>query len=445
MSNDQEPIYIPIPHYPPFKLRSSLIDKDPVIWVHLLEGYIRLLQVLLDPKTPKLTVKSQQQLQLFLKVFIHETCEEETKIFSLGAINPDIKKNTGILRIYVFQLIKNYSFVKLNLTGDVIWEFARIYAPKNVSIVRGLLDGTFKSKFNDNKKSGSISFITPVQKHLVNTLISNGRFTNDDLNCLSLLLGQNTNKTNTFALGSNKTIGKRQNRSLPFAESFVNTTWIELLENGYAGGKSVNAETIKNVMIISIISLSTGKLATLTMNLGVSSVDTLKVCPLFSSLIISEPYNEIIPNLEEKLPFLRKLYDEIDSDDDSDFGYEENIEAISLLIDLFPDMTEKKAKIILKQHNGDAEHVTHLLLENPGLISEIEEQKKPKNKKPVPKKLTGTNVITSKKNQKFILSQPSKDLKKKTLTDALRVMYQSDEDEPDDTYDDQEKTTGEDL
>ena len=81
MNDTEDTIYIPIPHYPPFKLRSSLIDKDPVIWVHLLEAYIHLMTVLLDPETPKLNVKSQQQLQLFLKIFLFETCEEETKIF----------------------------------------------------------------------------------------------------------------------------------------------------------------------------------------------------------------------------------------------------------------------------------------------------------------------------------------------------------------------------
>lgn len=441
-------VYIPIPHYPPFKLRSSLIDKDPVIWVHLLEGYIKLMQFLLDVNSPKLTIKSQQQLQLFLKNFLVETSEEESKIFSLGAINPEIKTNTLILKIYVFQLIKNYSFVKLNLTGEIIWKFARIYAEKNINIVKGLIDGSFKSKFNDNKKSGNISSISSVQKYL-DTLIKNGNFTHEDLTSLSLLLGQNTTKTSTFAMGSNRSINKRLNRSSPFAENFVNTTWIENLEQSYVGGKSVNAETIKNVMIISIISLSTAKLASLTMSLGISSVDTLKSCPLFSSIIISEPYREMIPNLEERLPFLRSLDEEEDDDEDydDDFGYEENIEAISLLVDLFPGMTEKKAKIVLKQNNGDVEHVTNMLLENPGLIDQIEEQQKKKKKKPVPSNnnYNDPRVLQSKKNQKFKLGQPSAELKKKTLSDALRVMYQSDEDEPDDTYDDQEKTTGDDL
>ncbi|RCK67277.1 CUE domain-containing protein 3 [Candida viswanathii] len=446
MSTPQnEAVYIPIPHYPPFKLRSSLIDKDPVIWVHLLEGYIRLMQFLLDVNSPKLTVKSQQQLQLFLKNFLLETSEEESKIFSLGAINPEIKTNTLTLKVYVFQVIKNYSFVKLSLTGEAIWKFARIYTEKNINVVRGLIDGSFKSKFNDNKKSGNISSISSVQKYL-DTLIKNGSFTHEDLTCLSLLLGQNTTKTSTFAMGSNKTVNKKLNRSSTFAEGFVNTTWVENLEQSYVGGKSVNAETIKNVMVISIISLSTAKLAALCMGLGVNSVDTLQSSPLFSSIIISDAYRELIPNLEERLPFLRSLDEEDDDDYDDDFGYEENIEAISLLVDLLPGMTEKKARIILKQNNGDVEHVTNMLLENPSLIDQIEEQPK-KKKKPVN---VGNNyndprVLQSKKNQKFKLNQPSAALRKKTLSDALRVMYQSDEDEPDDTYDDQEKTTGEDL
>ena len=51
----------------------------------------------------------------------------------------------------------------------------------------------------------------------------------------------------------------------------------------------------------------------------------------------------------------------IDIDDDNGYedddldGYEDNIEGISILVDLWPNMTERKAKIILKQHNGDVD------------------------------------------------------------------------------------------
>ena len=161
----------------------------------------------------------------------------------------------------------------------------------------------------------------------------------------------------------------------------------------------------------------------------------------------------MIPNLEEKLPFLRNInIDEDGSYDDDDLdGYEDNIEGISILVDLWPNMTERKAKIILKQHNGDVEHVTNLLLENPELIDKIEIPKRANNSTASnninTKTFTGSYKIFSGKKKGNLsnnvkLNAPSADLKKKTLESALRLMYQSDEDEPDDTYDDQEKTAG---
>ena len=146
----------------------------------------------------------------------------------------------------------------------------------------------------------------------------------------------------------------------------------------------------------------------------------------------------------------------IDIDDDNGYedddldGYEDNIEGISILVDLWPNMTERKAKIILKQHNGDVEHVTNLLLENPELIDKIEMPKRPTTVQLplaiILKLLLGRirffQEKEGKSKQYTKLNAPSADLKKKTLESALRLMYQSDEDEPDDTYDDQEKTTG---
>ncbi|CAI5757968.1 unnamed protein product [Candida verbasci] len=461
-----EEIYIPIPHYPPFKLRSSLIDKDPVIWVHLLDAYIQLIQFLLDPKSPKLNIKSQQQLQVFIKIYLSETAEEQSRIFSLGAINPDITKNTSILKIYVFQLIKDYSFVKLNLTSECVWNFIRIYCEKNINTVRNLVEGTHKSKYNNNKKSGSISQI-PVLHKYIKYLILNNKFRDEDISTLSILLGQHTTNTvTTFRMGDSnsttKNINKKSNNSLQFAESFVKSSWIEMLEKNYVSGKPVYANTIKNVMIISILSLSTAKLAKLTMELGITSIDTLEICPLFSSIILSDTYNELVPNLDERLPFLKNVKfgngqgDAID--DESDF--EQNIEGISLLIDLFPQLTEQKAKIILKENNGDVEHVTNLLLENPDLIDSITIPYK-KGKSTEPKvsvrqaskrsvydedniskgDFSGTTIIYGKK-QRESLAPSSQQLKNHTLNAALRLMYESDEDEPDDTYDDQEKTSG---
>lgn len=473
-STEDDSIYIPIPHYPPFKLRSSLIDKDPVIWVHLLEAYIQLFKYLLNPETysVKLSVKSQQQLQIFLKVFLSETAEETSKIFSLGAINPDIKSNTALLRACVFQLIKNYSIVKLSLTGEAVWNFITIYVKDNSTIVRGLVDGTYKSKFNDNKKSGNISCIGQLHKHL-ESLISNGMIKEKELNTLSYLLGQHASsatklKTYTITGGNSKNsrnISKKLTNSLGFAEAFVNTEWIEMLERLYVNGKSVHAEQIKEIMIISLISMSTAKLAKLAMELGINNIDALILYPLFSTIIISDVYKELVPGLEERLIFLRNISFESHSPEQEILPKEENIE---LLSDLIPQLTRGQAITILKENNDNVEQVTNKLFENPELISSIKEylaNRKPEKIKADNKKAAvatseptkrsvydgdkisnldfseGT-VIYGKKEKTNKTEPATEEIKKQTLTAALRLMYESDEDEPDDTYEDQEKTTG---
>lgn len=462
--------YIPIPHYPPFKLRSSLIDKDPVIWVHLLEAYIQLFKYLLNPDlhTQKLSVKSQQQLQLFLKGFLFETSEETSKIFSLGAINPDIKSNTEILRTCVFQFIRHNSFVKLTLTGEAIWDFITIYVKDNSTIVRGLVDGTYKSKFNDNKKSGNISSIGSVHKHL-ESLISNGKIRKLELNTLSLLLGQHAStvgKPKTYTVSGTSTnsknhrnINKKPSNSLSFAESFVNAEWIEMLERLYVNGKSVHAERIREMMILSLISLSTAKLAKLAMNLGVNSIDSLVLYPLFSTIIISESYKEMVPGLEERLTFIRNIA----------YGEETNLSDvivndnhIELLIDLLPQLTRGQASTLLKENNDDVERVTNMLFENPDLISDVKEYEAPRRKEttkvnqntaPVKRSVydgdkisnldfSDGSVIIGKRDKASNNEPTSETMRQKTLTAALRLMYESDEDEPDDTYEDQEKTSG---
>lgn len=198
-----EEVSLPIPQYPPFTLRSSLIDKDPVIWVHILEGYIDLFYYLMEGNFQYLNLKSKQLLYQFLKSYLHETYGEDNKIFSLGSINVDIQNNEKRLKQLVFQTIKLYSLLKFNLIGELIYYFIGIYVNKNNSTVRGLVDGTFKSKFNDNKKSGNISSIKSVQGYIEKSIM-NGKFSQTDLQILSMLLGQSINSSKTtFSLSGN--------------------------------------------------------------------------------------------------------------------------------------------------------------------------------------------------------------------------------------------------
>lgn len=442
----EEQLHIPIPHYPPFQLRSSLIDKDPVIWAHLLEGYIELCQLLLSGNV-NLNIKSQQHLQLFLKVFLAETSQESTRIFSLGSVNPDIKKNTLILRAYVFQLIRDYGFVKLKLPKECLWHFVIVYIEKNASVVRGLLNGSLKSKFNDNKKSGKISQIPPLRRYFIE-MLRDGRVTAEDLKYLSMLLGQHTSAARVQTVlvtdaGSVQPRIKSKNRTpsnslnaLQFAEMFVNEEWIEHLELLYAGSKSIHAEIIRNLMVISVLSLSTTKVASLVATLGIHGTGTMMVAPLFSSLIISEAYKNLCPGLEERLPFLRNInLSGIETANDED---------IAMLQDMFPDIVTESASTLLLQNNNDLDKVINLLLENPSIVNEVNESStKPpaKSSNPTTHEIEkGIERFSLKKNETTevltkLSSQALDESRKRTLTHALRLLYESDEDERDDTYD----------
>lgn len=440
---------IPVPQYPPFKLRSSLIDKDPVIWVHLLEGYIQLCQLLAENEL-ELNVKLQQQLQLFLRGFLRETSEEHRQIFSLGQINPDIKKNTALLRTYVFTMVKQHSVVKLGLTGEACWHFVLVYVEKNAATVRSLIDGTFKLPLNDNRKLSNISLIQPIQKHIVSE-ITHGKFSETDLTHLVLLLGQHLapkKKKQTVNLGGGTVLAKDKERaglSLQFAEKWVSPDWIEQLESLYAGGRSVHAETVKNVMVVSVLSLLVAKVASLVSGMGIHNGASLSLCPLLASIIISDGYNSLNPGLPDRLTFLQSLTvaeDVLQKD-------------IDFLVDMFPKLTPGKATTVLREHGGDAEKVTLVLLDDPGAIERIAE---PPAEISVNSE-TGKPTISEKELQlglqrfhenethtKLTKKQKSvsaEEMKKRTLSAALTLLYEDDEDERDDTYDDQEHTAGE--
>ena len=191
----QEQLTIPIPVFPPFKLRSSLIDKDPVIWEYLLADYIELFKKLLaivpftqaekKKKLPApfvLTVKTTIQLQTFIQTFLHESSIEATQVFSLGAINPTIRENQHILKLAVFSYIKAVNLVNLKITGSTLWDFCKVYvsmadkyasqginqALVTIPNIKKLIDGSIKSSYTS--KSDDVSLIRSMQYHLGNVI-----------------------------------------------------------------------------------------------------------------------------------------------------------------------------------------------------------------------------------------------------------------------------------
>ncbi|KAG7807506.1 hypothetical protein KL921_004264 [Ogataea angusta] len=416
---------IPIVVYPPFKLRSSLIDKDPVIWQHLLETYIDLFQKLIvfsTKKDVKLSLKSQQQLTAFMKVYLSETSEESTKIFSLGAINPDILKNQKRLKIVVFQFIKIYNLVNLKLAGESVWDFCKVYlrlAYENINmnqslisvgIVRDLVEGRVKSKITS--KSDDVSLVKSLQDYL-KLRISDTKFNRIDLETLSMLLGQKVKNR-----GSSKqrvVAGRGQQDS--FSERFVNAHWVDILETLYNRGDSLHAQQCFEITLVSFVSLTSAKIINLVRDLGVvSRAQLIKKYPLVARLILSSKFQDMNPDLRNKLFESKSTFDQ---------------HKIQSLLDVFPQLTEAQCKTLLKKYKT-VEEAMNKVLEG----EEVEEYTEKKK----------ARVQFGKKD--FSLkadSRTQRQLKKKTLENALRMLYESAEDEPDDTYDDQDLTRGADT
>lgn len=463
---EEEEIHVPIPSFPIFKLRSSLIDKDPLIWVHMLEAYVKLIKLLLDrtQRERKLSVKSQQQLQAFLRAYLAETAQEENRIFSLGAVNPDIKKNSAILRTYIFQLIKDYSIVKLNLTGDATWNFILVYAKGNCTTVRSLVDGTHKSHFNNNKKSGNVGSIEPIQRHILK-LIIDSKFKENDLEALSYLLGQNVHSSKSSSSFSVRTVSKVKPSALTFAELFVSKNWINSLEETFISEGNAHSDTVKQVMIVSLLSLSIAKVASLATKLGITNADSLKLCPLFSAIITSDGYKRLVPGLEERMVFLKSVEFSDEYPFREEDAYTEN--DINLLLELFPQLNKGKAITLLRENDGNVEATSNRIFEDPNLISQTAETTLNIEEKPskyisdgkrvnVPKRsiydgdkignldFSDHSVIYGKRTLPDVNkhAHAPNELKNRTLDAALRIIYESDEDEPDDTYVDQEPTEG---
>ncbi|ODV84504.1 hypothetical protein CANARDRAFT_200671 [[Candida] arabinofermentans NRRL YB-2248] len=359
-------VNIPIVSYPPFKLRSSLIDKDPVIFQYILKDYIKLFEYLIiiynDPNL-QLSCKSEQQLTLFLKSYLFETSQESTKIFTLGSINPDILANSKSLKLIVFKFIKLSKFDGFKHDGFTVWNFIKIYiklAYDNLNINQSLIStDLIKGYFHYRS----------IQDYL-NTLISETKFTNADLDTLSLFLNKN--------------------------ENFVNEYWINVLEKLYNKGESIHTKQCFQIMLISITSQSNKQLIRLIKSLAGSKKQMIEKYQLLSKIIFSRKFHDMKPNLL----------------DDLGFNTSSNV---NKLIELFPTLTINKAKRLLIEYNNNIELITNKLFENPNMETIVQFGKK---------KPSDLNSISS-----------NEELKQKTLSNALRLLYESDEDEPDDTYD----------
>lgn len=489
----QQVLSISIPVFPPFKLRSSLIDKDPVIWEYLLADYITLFKKLLaliphstnskrgngsDVSAPfTLSINTVNQLHAFLQSFLHESSLESTQVFSLGAINPNIRENQHILKLAVFSYIKAMNLVNLKLTGASIWDFCKVYVTMadkyssqkinqtlvTIPVIRKLIQGTVKSLYTS--KSDDVSLLKSLHVYM-GKLIASGKWKQDDSEVLYLLLGQRTKKglpsSSSGDRNKKKNIKNIRLSSTPnsagvnnsdFAELFVNKHWAAILEELYVGGTGMNFKVCVQIMVLSLCSLSSPKIVKLLKDqLEIDGLAQLKqLYPLISLVVLSKQFNEMNPDLKDMLsPILLSLKKK-DSKGVTGAKVFDG-EKIRNVIEMFPQLSPGKVKTLLANNNNEVEKVINDLLEmdveDMSTIEDYDEKSKESSLKHKSKKkakpgnvfdfqMAEDKVVTvqlGKKEADNDFDEVDEDLRKKNLERALALLYDADEDEPDDTY-----------
>lgn len=422
VDGDSSLLSLPIVRFPPFNLRALLIEKDPVVWAHLLETYVTYFEFLNhENNVEKIDESTYDSLCIFIRSYLHEVAEEEGKVLSLG-MNQDVTKQLALLRAWIFTLIKKCGLLYLQIFGEHLWDLVKIYVKENPDSVRGLINGSLVPQINTQK--AQLNKIQQVQQR-IKQLVENGKFTRVDLNALESLLSAKSLKPNKFA------------------DEFLTTTWLETLELWWAKGQGKHSNIAKQLVIVTLLSASVNAIVSITRQMGVSNLDTLALYPLLGSLLVDEKFNQKVSGLRQRLPFLNF---NIPSQELEESVVSTNIreEDIAQLGEIFPYLTGFQRSQLLKRYDGNVELAINALFENPEITDSISaEEKEEENRKSLQNNHTERDVDDFvmrplKKSSEKHTKQVPDEVKNKTMTWALKLMYEGDEDERDDTYDDAE-------
>lgn len=415
-------ISLPIVNFPPFKLRAQLIEKDPVVWLHLLETYVKYFEYLMQGTNVELLDDSTlDHLRLFLRTYLHEIADEEGKLLSLG-INHDVSEQLQLLKGWIFLLIKKCGLLHFQIFGDSLWNLIKIYVKRNPDSIRGLIDGSLKPLINTQRVQLDKTY--QVQQHL-KQLIESGKFKRLDLKCVEDLLAAKSIQPNKFA------------------ENFFTANWIEILEPLWGKGQGRAHKAARELIIISLFSVSAGHVLKITKELSISNFDTLALYPLLGTMLINERIHKRLPELKSKLLFLN--LGSLSINDENNINYpvststEIDEEQLSSLMELFPQFSKNQLLQALLAYDNNIELVTNKIFEDSTIIEAFAKEPVEPKTEAVSGEFTLSDRVPSSKNKnldKRIISAGVPDeLRNRTLTRALKLLYEADEDERDDTYD----------
>ncbi|SCW00536.1 LAFE_0C06348g1_1 [Lachancea fermentati] len=418
--NGGQQLSLPIVKFPPFKLRAAMVEKDPVIWLHLLETYIAYFEYLMSQgRVEQIDDQTHEHFCLFIRSYLRELSDEEGKLLSLG-MNQDVLSKLKLLRRWVFITIKKCGLMYFQISNNILWDLVRIYVEEYPDSVRSLIDGSLGPTVNTQK--AQINRIYQVHQH-IKTLVESSKFSRVDLKSLEALLA------------------KKSKRSNKFTDQFLSTTWVETLEIWFKTQSGFLYEWSKKLAILSYLSTSDSRIVQIVTELNLSNLSTIQLYPLFGSLITNAAFNKYKPSLKRTLcsmgldifyPTLNTNVDYISSTSD-----------IEMVREVFPNLSIAEIRGLLEKHNGDVERTINVVFENSEVVDHVQPSQKPKSISGVSHlgnafkhELTESDIIT-----KEDLSEPHHvpdELRNKTLTRALELLYVKNEDERDDTYDNPE-------
>ncbi|CCH60850.1 hypothetical protein TBLA_0D03500 [Henningerozyma blattae CBS 6284] len=471
----------PIVKFPPLDLRAWLIEKDPVVWAHLLTTYVSFFEYLMQQDNIEhIDESTHDQLCLFVRNYLHEMAAEKGQVLALGE-NHDVDFQMNLLRTWIYYMIKKCGLLYLQLYGDSLWDLVKLYVDQNPDSVRSLLDGTLKPQINTQK--AQLNRIHQIQQQLKH-MVESGKFQRVDLKSFESLLNEKSSKN------------KGSHTNIKFAEDFLTATWMEVLESWWSKGKGRLKIYAQQLAIISLLSAPSSKIGSMLKELGVSNLDTLSLYPLLGTLLISEKFISKKPDLRNYIPFLNLLDDEDYFESEND-DYDENNQIeeaptaninqddICTLCELFPDLTNYQISQLLLRYDGNVEVVSNIMFENPSISDDIPKEKpknesenvlRTNNQKDMSQKLSkiaknnkgneavgsfdsNSNMLNSIKGELRISSVVQRgkkkfddniinkhvpdEIKNRTMARALQLIYESDEDERDDTYDEADIGRGE--
>ena len=333
------------------------------------------------------------------------------------------------LKGWIFILIKKCGLLHLQIFGDSLWDLIKIYVKLDPDSIRNLIDGTLKPQINTQRVQLDKTY--QVQQHL-RQLIESGKFKRIDLRCVEDLLAAKSIEQNKFA------------------ENFFTANWIEILEALWAKGQGRAHKDARELIIISLFSVSADHILGITKELGISNFETLALYPLLGTMLINEGIHKRLPDLKSKLLFLNLGALSMDDKDNMNYPTSASTQIdeahLSSLMELFPQFSKYQLSQALLAYDNNIELVTNKIFEDPTIIQGF--PKEPK-KKEMEQALDENNASSTdelnildripsskeKLDKKVISEGVPDELRNKTLTRALKLLYEADEDERDDTYD----------